>query len=157
VILVCEHDDNKESFGLIINKPVDVLLSDVTDLSFENRLYVGGPVDQNRLHIVHTFEDLPQAQHIADGIYWGGDIDALKTYHLLGKLTDDNCRFLVGYSGWSKNQLKEEIADNVWIISRMNISKIFEIEPKEMWTSLLRNMGGQYRLLANYPTNPRLN
>ena len=55
VVLLAEHND-EGSFGLIINKPVDMHLGDVLrDFpEFDAPIYLGGPVKTENLYFIHT-------------------------------------------------------------------------------------------------------
>lgn len=53
VVLVCEHN-TQGTFGLVLNQPTDLTLSDVVeDITPDLPLFVGGPVQQNTLHFIH--------------------------------------------------------------------------------------------------------
>ena len=52
-----------------------------------------------------------------------------------------------------KNQLKEEIKTNSWIISEGIGDKIFS-NNKNFWKDILENKGGRYKAIANFPLNP---
>lgn len=76
----------------------------------------------------------------------------------LNLISPQSIRFFLGYSGWSSGQLSDELAENTWIICSEKIdSEILENTPEELWKILLRNMGGEFRVIANYPLDPRLN
>jgi putative transcriptional regulator len=49
------------------------------------------------------------------------------------------------------------MAEKVWIIHRLSAAGLFELDTEEMWRGILKNMGGQYKVLSNYPIDPRLN
>lgn len=158
VILLCEHDDTKGSFGLVLNRPADVVLEDDSKHPYlKGNLYVGGPVQPNTLHYLHTFEHLEGAIPVKDGIFWGGDYEQIVLLHQQGVLNTSNCRFFIGYSGWSSHQLQEEIEQNSWIISKADISVMFKQKPDNLWKEILKDMGGKYRMFINYPVDPSLN
>ncbi|MCC5945185.1 MAG: YqgE/AlgH family protein [Bernardetiaceae bacterium] len=157
VILLCEHSE-EGSFGLVLNRPSNFLVSDVTDmLDSDDILYQGGPVQTDSLHFIHSFAELEDAEPIAKNLYWGGDIEHLQELEAQGLVTPKNCRFFVGYSGWSSGQLATEIAQEAWIISRYNPSRVLAWDAEKAWRKLLRKMGGKYQVFANYPIDPRLN
>ncbi|MDW7691556.1 YqgE/AlgH family protein [Flammeovirgaceae bacterium SG7u.111] len=157
VILICEHKE-EGAFGLVINKPVSVDVEDVPDpLIMGNDIFVGGPVEQNTLHVIHTFDMLDGSTKLQEGVFWGGNYDELKLLHMNGEVSSKNCRLFVGYSGWGKNQLEEELNKNSWVIAKIDLKKIFEIEPENLWQEVLRSMGSKYKMLSNYPIDPRLN
>ncbi len=65
--------------------------------------------------------------------------------------------FFLGYSGWGEGQLQNELENKSWIVGQATSDEIFEIQPEVFWRSILRNMGGKYKVLSNYPIDPRLN
>ena len=75
------------------------------------------PVENNTLHFIHTLgQQIPDTKKIEKGIYWGGDFDTVKKLIIEKKISVNDIRFFIGYSGWSKNQLINEINNNNWII-----------------------------------------
>lgn len=163
VVLLCEHHE-KGSFGLVFNRPLEANLSQVLPemeeetTAFDIPLYYGGPCEQNTLHFVHTIPDLPQAEKIHEGLYWGGDFNDLKDRIRLGEIEDNMIRFFVGYSGWSESQLEEELKRSDWIVDDIQKVKIlFEDDPFILWQEVLKNKGGNYKMMSNFPVDPRLN
>ncbi|UZD23497.1 YqgE/AlgH family protein [Algoriphagus halophytocola] len=160
VVLLCEHSE-EGSFGLVINKPSILKLNELVQaLDFlEKEVFVGGPVEQNTLHFIYTGEQvLDGSVSLGDHIWWGGDYESLVDKLKLGLLDPDSVRFFLGYSGWGTDQLKEELDDETWIICRENLNEqTLKLTPEELWKSLLKNMGGEFKVIANYPLDPRLN
>jgi putative transcriptional regulator len=156
VILICEHNESG-TFGLIVNKPTTLTLGDVLEskLNPEERLYLGGPVEQNSLHILHDYKDLDGAIQIGDNIYWGGDFEHFCALHMIRN--SEKCRFIAGYSGWGFEQLLDEFKADTWWVYRGRPEVIFEYEPQQIWRKLVSAMGGKFRVFSNYPVNPRLN
>ena len=157
VILICEYHD-EGSFGLVLNKQADVQIEELEAiLPLEGNLYIGGPVQQNTLHFIHTFKALKGAIPLKNGVFWGGDYEVLKEKALLGELTPQNCRFFLGYSGWGEQQLKEELKQNSWVIASVDLSSIFDTPAEQLWEVVLKKLGGKYKLFVNYPIDPSLN
>lgn len=159
VVLLCEHND-QGAFGFVLTQATEItlpeLLEDFIDPDF--KVYIGGPVEQNTLHILHNSPDLTEGgQVIKDGITWGGNIDQIKTQLNAGLLQGSQIRFLLGYSGWDSGQLEEEIASGTWLVSQLSITDLLEIPATELWRELLRRTGGKYKEWVNYPSDPRLN
>jgi putative transcriptional regulator len=160
VVLICSHVEDEGTFGLVLNRKSNLKLSDVVDVfndTFEAELGIGGPVQYNTLHYIHRINDIPQAVALHDGLYWGGDFESLRTLIAAGSVGNDDIRFFLGYSGWTPGQLQEEIDKNVWIVNNNAANKLFNLEADTLWRSILRQMGGKYKVLANYPVDPRLN
>jgi putative transcriptional regulator len=158
VILLCENHREHGAFGFILNRVTTVDVGDVIEMSsFNQSIYVGGPVEHNTLHFIHTIPSIPNAVILKDGVYWGGDFDYVKSLAIANRLNDQNSRFFIGYSGWGYAQLQDEISKKSWVATNVNLNTVFNIPAKDLWREMLRNMGGKYKVFANYPVNPRFN
>jgi putative transcriptional regulator len=160
VILLCENDING-TFGLVLNKLSILNLSDLIEecSNLDCEVYVGGPVEQNTLHFIY-FGNKEGENSVALGpnLWWGGDFDQIITKLKNNLLDIKNFRFFIGYSGWDVGQLDTEIEENTWIVCpNDNPEHIFNYSPDQFWRKILKNMGGEYQVLANYPLDPRLN
>lgn len=159
VVLVCEYT-TEGAFGLILNRPLDVSLAEVIPgiANRELSLLQGGPVQADTLHFIHTRGDLvPGTISVSDGIYWGGEFEAMKMLVDTGEVTAADVRFFLGYAGWSAGQLADEVEQGGWILSQGDERLIFDAEPSDLWRKVLRTMGDEYAVLANFPEDPRLN
>lgn len=160
VILMCEHNA-EGSFGLVLNKPSIFRLNELIEkLYFLNvEVYVGGPVQQNTLHFIYFGSKILEGSvQIGEKLWWGGDFDVLIEKLRLNEISTRWVRFFLGYSGWGPNQLEEELEENTWIICEENL-RVGDLEnmSEDLWKILLKNMGGEFKVLANYPIDPRLN
>jgi putative transcriptional regulator len=159
VILMCEHND-QGSFGFVLNQTTDLFLGDVLDETIyqDITLHLGGPVEKNTLHFIHRRPDLVTGgTEIMKDVYWGGDFNNVKTLLNLNTLKQEDVMFFIGYSGWSGGQLDDEIKQDSWIISNTTSDFLFSTPSSNFWREILRNMGGEYRSIAHYPIDPRLN
>ncbi len=159
VVLLCEHSPDG-SCGLILNRPLDVQLTDVLELAgdLEHTLLQGGPVQTDTLHFLHTYgEDVPSNIPVAEGIFWGGDFSVMKGLLQNGEIAQRGVRFYLGYAGWAPGQLDDEIDQDGWILAPASDTAVFDTEPSTLWRTILRGMGSKYAVLANFPEDPRLN
>ena len=160
VVLLCEHNE-EGSFGFILNKPSILHLNELMeDLVFlDSEVFIGGPVQQNTLHFIYFGSQcLEGSVQIGENLWWGGDFDMLVERLRTNQLLPEMVRFFLGYSGWGPNQLLDELEENTWILCDERVSSIhFENTPEELWSSFLKNMGGEFKVIANYPLDPRLN
>ena len=160
VVLICEHDENG-TVGFVLNKPATIGLADVMEdmADADSKLFVGGPVQQDTLHFLHRCDALmDQANLINEGVFWGGDYEQLATLANSQQLSESEIKFFIGYSGWSEGQLSNELNEKSWIVYKNATPDfIFEINPEELWKHVLNRMGGKFKLISNYPTDPRLN
>ena len=120
-------------------------------------IYQGGPVEQDNLYFIHKVPDLiPESIEVADGIFWGGNFESLKALLDRQEINENEIRFFLGYSGWGKHQLEDEIELESWFISENNLKNILE-ENENFWKEEILQKGGSYRLWANAPSNISLN
>ena len=129
VILLADHNA-LGSVGFILNKPLDYNLRDLIDgTESEFRIYNGGPVEQDNLYFIHKSPELiPNSIEISNGIFWGGDFNVVLDLINDDKISKDDIRFFLGYSGWAEQQLANELESNAWVVSE-NIyhNKIIQI------------------------------
>ncbi len=160
VVLLAEHSEEEGSMGIIVNKPINLKLSDVGK-EFPNvdyPLYLGGPVHPDRLFYLHTLGDkIPGAMKIMEGLYWGGEIQRLVELIDLKMVSQEQVRFFIGYSGWEPNQLNDELKEKSWIVSNSSLETIMAPKPEQLWSNMLRTLGNDYAIWANFPTDPVLN
>jgi putative transcriptional regulator len=164
VVLLCRHQPDEGAFGLVLTHLTTATLGQVLDLPGGTAspaaalpLYVGGPVQPDTLHFLHQHAALPGAQALGQDVYWSGDFDVLIGLINSGTITADSVRLFVGYSGWSAGQLEEEITRGSWIRQPASAGKVFTLESDAFWRGILREKGGRFRALSNYPLDPRLN
>lgn len=161
VILIVESGDDGH-FGLVLNQELeDSKLSDFLDLDLtkgDPKVYFGGPVEPESLHYLHSLGDRVKGSiKVGDNLYYGGEFEHLKMLLELGELKDTEVHFFIGYSGWSKGQLEEEQKINSWLVSDLNHLDVLKKDSNKLWQHVLRNMGGKFKVISNYPIDPNLN
>lgn len=159
VVLLAEH--NKEgSVGFILNKPLNYSMDDlVEEIHIPFPVFNGGPVEQDNLYFIHNVPELiPNSIEISDGIYWGGDFEITVTLINTGKISQNEIRFFLGYSGWASFQLDQELDSRSWIVvANKYESGIIRKSTQAFWREKMMELGGQYLLWSNAPENPGLN
>lgn len=159
VVLITEHNEKEGTLGYILNKPVDIPIEDLfPDFpSFDAKCFMGGPVNPDTIHYLHTRIDLfPDSTHVLGDIYWGGDFELLKNHVYDQKIKPDEIRFYLGYSGWAPEQLQSEIEEKFWIVSDIDPDTIMNAN-RNTWKEILNKLGKSYSLWANAPKNPAMN
>jgi len=145
LILIC--DDNQDgTMGLIINKPIeDVLIQNMLlDSDIENdyieksKIYFGGPVNINTGFFLH------ESNYNTDNtINISKDLSLTVDHKVIKDLEKNsgpsNFIFTLGYAGWDKNQLKDEIKNGDWLITPADSKCIFNSrkENYDIYSSLL--------------------
>lgn len=158
IILITEHTENN-SVGFILNRPLEYTLQDLLpEINADFIIYQGGPVEQDNLYFVHKVPELiPDSIEVANGIFWGGNFEALRQLLNSGSLTKSDIRFFLGYSGWGKQQLSDEININSWFISENDLKNIFSDDDTSLWRNKILQKGGNYKIWANAPSDINLN
>ncbi|HQR94715.1 MAG: hypothetical protein B7Y15_03250 [Bacteroidetes bacterium 24-39-8] len=158
VILLCEHMV-EGSFGFVLNKPHKGVLGDyVADLEgCQFPVFKGGPVQKDSIHFIHRCPDQLGGVEIIDGIYWGGDFVEVVKGIKTEEIDQSEIRFFIGYSGWGEGQLEGELEEKSWIVRDGNKRLIFMKQVDQIWKESLKDLGGEYQQMPNYPLDPQLN
>ena len=107
---------------------------------------------------MHTLgSSIIDSKEIANGIYLGGDFEHLKEEISKGNVGHNQVKFFVGYSGWSANQLEEEMAQNSWYVAEAKPEIVMNIKSDNLWAEFLESMGSKYSKMIGLPTDPNLN
>jgi putative transcriptional regulator len=158
VVFLVDDADNKHT-GLILNKNSGVTVGSVIN-AFEGKdfpLFLGGPVDTETVHFLHTYgKIIPNAIHIKGNVYWGGDFDAVVEMLDANVLDKNKISFFLGYSGWTEGQLSEELENDSWLVCNVPDSFVFS-DPKQLWKRSLTFVDKKYEIWKNFPENPELN
>lgn len=158
IILITEHND-QSSVGFILNRPSEYTINDLMpEIDCTFKIFYGGPVERQSLYFIHKIPELiPESTQVSDNIFWGGDFEYLKTLLHENQVKSTEVRFFLGYSGWAKIQLEEEISNNSWFISENDFDNILSVDNKTIWRNKLIQKGGEYKIWANAPDDIHLN
>ncbi|MFO7722274.1 MAG: YqgE/AlgH family protein [Bacteroidales bacterium] len=160
VVLLIDHGDDG-SFGVIINKPMDFTVAEVTS-SFpaaRGKVYLGGPVKTDGLFYIHTLgNSIPESIQIMDGLWWGGKLEVLEEIISADPARAlDSIRFYLGYSGWVSEQLGSEIKARSWLITNADPKEIMEEQVSDLWSQKVQSMGKPFDTWLRFPADPSFN
>lgn len=156
IILIVERN-NEGTIGFIINKvnlnPIDLKIDNYPTLSINVKN--GGPVSKDNLFFIHQHPNLiMNSQQITPSIFWGGKLEDMIQKCQSGEISMNEVSFFLGYTGWEKDQLEEEIREGSWIIHDIKLEKI----PTQLdWSELLIGINKEYEVWAKAPSNFHLN
>ena len=159
VILLTHHND-AESIGLILNQPTKINLNEIlNDIPLSDfPIYIGGPVANQSLHFIHTLGALiPESKKITDDVYFGGDFDTVIQLMHDKKITKNEIRFFVGYSGWDGEQLNNEIREDSWIVENVKDNLCMSYSTPKLWSDIIKTKKIKYAIWTNMPKDPSLN
>ncbi|HZI69154.1 MAG TPA: YqgE/AlgH family protein [Hanamia sp.] len=159
VIFLCENV-KEGTFGFVLNKQfpgkLNELIPDPEMPSFP--VYTGGPVQPDSSHFLHQYPELISGGvEVFEGVYWGGNFESLQIHLRNNDISPEKIRFFVGYSGWTEGQLDMEMKEDSWITATATRKLIFETSASDTWKESLNVLGGDYKMMANYPIDPQLN
>lgn len=159
VVFICDHQQ-EGSFGFVLNRryhlTLDELMHNIGDIRIP--VYFGGPVQMDTIHFLHQHPDLiPGGYEVTPGIFWGGDFELAVSLLQQGQIDGSYIRFYLGYSGWSGGQLDEEIRRHSWLTVQASRKLVFHRNAEQLWKDAVLELGGDYRIMVNFPTDPQLN
>lgn len=159
VVFLCEHRE-EGTFGFVLNRRLDIMLGQVVPelAGSELPVFYGGPVQNDTLHFLHGYpHEVTGGVEVTDNVFWGGDFEALIALIREGKADVSKLRFYLGYSGWGEGQLKNEMDTHSWLTVMAREKLVFHNDHEKIWKDALREMGGDYEQMINYPIDPQLN
>jgi len=159
VVLLCEYKEDG-AFGFVLNRQYQNTLDELIPELEGHKIpvYYGGPVQLDSIHFLHQYpEQIPGGQEIMKGVFWGGDFDAAVDLIKAPDFDPSRIRFFIGYSGWSEGQLEEEITEKSWLTVEANRRLVFHTDYTAVWKDSIRQLGGEYEMMINFPIDPQLN
>lgn len=163
LVLIVDPDEGDGAMGVVVNHYTGYNLRDImpeVETVEEIPLLLGGPVGTQMMFYLHTLgpDVIPECVEVGDGLWFGGQFDAVKRYVELGGPIDGRIKFIVGYSGWSKDQLTQEIERHDWaVLNDSGRDLLMGVGDDNLWRDAVARFGDQYRLWLNLPSDPACN
>ena len=151
VIILLEHDE-KGAFGFTVNKflgeyPLSSLVSNNNNIKETDKkkldkltlpIYWGGPVDENRIFVLHTNEYKSKSTKIFNSLSVTNDLQ------ILIDISENNgpkeSLILIGISGWGENQLEGELDRDQWSLAETELNLIFNDDNENKWNSAIKKI-----------------
>jgi putative transcriptional regulator len=140
VIYICEHHV-QGTVGLIINRPMQFPLSLVFEqLQIESispeiiarPLLFGGPVQPERGFVIHR----PSGSW-RSSLSLGDDVTVTTSNDIIRAIAANHgpkdMLVTLGYSGWTENQLEQEVMDNSWLVCPYKAELLYEVPFELRW------------------------
>ena len=163
VIALVEYEPGGEAMGVVLNNESEYTLQELIE-GVETQepipVYCGGPVGNDRLFFIHTLGDvIPETHPLGNGLWVGGNFDAILSIVNDGYKLDGSIRFFLGYSGWSNGQLEDELSRNVWAVAPRleEASEMLSGDGDAYWHRAVRSLGPSFRGWLYHPRNPMVN
>ena len=149
VIIMLENSE-KGATGLVINKPLSSI--PLSSLIYKSRnatnkqkelynvkipVYWGGPVNENKILILHSKEYRNETTINFKNISISSD------YNILFEIADNKGPkknlVILGISSWGEGQLEGEMIRDHWTLSEVNTDLIFETNNTKKWLNAIKN------------------
>jgi len=159
VVFLCEHQA-QGSFGFVLNRKYENTIDEIVPELEGHKLpvYYGGPVQTDTLHFLHQYpQEIPGSVEVIKGVHWGGDFDMVMQMIKKNEIDVNKIRFFIGYSGWGEGQLSEELTGKSWLTVKAIRKLVFHKKYEEIWKDALKQLGGDYEMMINFPIDPQLN
>ena len=152
-----ENKDSEGDFGIIINQKTNLELQKLLDLlnvdfasKTEVPILIGGPVNLDFIWVLHDkyFAD-KYSITISKKIYLSPIMDFCLKYNQLKDKAAEFYHIGIGFSGWGKNQLNQEIEADSWWKLEIPISQILSYPLEERWKMSMRHLGVNTHMLQN--------
>lgn len=109
--------NSEGALGYIINSPYSRRFNELVAFASSPAftLYEGGPVEHEKLFILHRRPNLvSDSVLIANDIYSGGDFKEAVRLMNNSTLTEKDFRLFIGYCGWNSGELETEMEEGSW-------------------------------------------
>ena len=155
VVLLSTHGD-EGAMGVVLNRPMGKILGDLNAQFAASSLsavpiYQGGPVQTEQLILAAWQPDILGTGY---RLYFGIDVDKAE---VLQREEGVRLRAFLGYSGWSKGQLENELRQNTWVVSPVGPDLLQGEDGQGLWRSILAGLSPEWRLMAGEPEDPAKN
>lgn len=155
VILLSAHS-GEGAMGVVLNRPLDKQLGELNaEFAFGPLagipVYAGGPVETEQLIIV-SWQWLEAES--AFQLHFG--IEPERAAELVG-VPGVTLRAFVGYSGWSKGQLENEMKHDTWLVTTVEGELLGQADGAALWRQILGSIDPELKLLADEPEDPSVN
>lgn len=161
VIYVCEHNDDG-AMGLVINKPVEhFTVETVLDkldikptprdpaIDLDKPVFAGGPLADDRGFILHTpRKGFGSSIQISPATMITTSKDVLETLGTPDQPAD--VLVALGYAGWEKGQLEQELLDNAWLTAAADTDILFHTPIANRWREAANRLGIDIRSIASH-------
>ncbi len=155
VVLMSAHDADG-ALGIVINRPLRRRLDEISpDFALSPLakvpLYTGGPVETAKLILAAwRWREDPSEFELQFGL------DPERAAALVAE-PGYTLRGFLGYAGWGKGQLENEMKQNTWFVAGPANYNLGAEEGPALWRLILGSLDPELKLLADEPDDPSKN
>ena len=156
ITYLIEHGE-EGAMGLIINRPLDLAISEVFDqLGIKSSaslncipIMVGGPVQMDQGFVLHRdkVSNWEACIEVSDEILLTTSQDIL--FSIAEDQGPKETLIALGYAGWSPGQLEEELAKNSWLTMAADSDIIFSTPYDQRFSQAAAQIGVDMNLISS--------
>jgi putative transcriptional regulator len=148
VVYICEHTENG-AVGIVINHPLNLNVTDVfkqmeikvtETLANDFPVLCGGPTHPERGFVIHT----PRGNWRST-LEMNSEISVTTSRDILQAIAENQgpseVIVTLGYASWTAGQLEQEILDNYWLTSPIDLNVLFKTSYAKRWHAAMHNLG----------------
>jgi putative transcriptional regulator len=149
VVLLGTHSPDGGAFGLVINRPIDVSLTEILEeLGLDGSegdlptVLAGGPVQPGHGFVMFEDDQLEPGDGdmvLPEGVTISGSTETLAS--LARGDSAGRYSLILGYSGWFPGQLEAEIEENSWLVAPLDLAILFDLPFEDRWVAALGTIG----------------
>lgn len=149
VVLLGAHSLDAGAFGLMVNRPLEVELSEIlNEIGIDSpdrdlpAVLAGGPVEPSNGFVLFEPGSRPENDDdliLPAGLTVSGSTETLVDF--AGGTFGGRFCLILGYSGWHPGQLEAEIEENSWLVAPLESSLVFETPHEDRWVAALNSIG----------------
>ena len=142
-VILLVHYDQQGAIGVVLNRPSDVGLSrlfpELKDAkTASDPVYLGGPVGLHALVLLRPRTPPEKAVHLFADVYEVSGHPQIEEFAAKA-MPSSVFRVYVGYTGWSLQQLRNEVSQGLWNVRPASAAAIFDPHPGTLWARLSRS------------------
>lgn len=165
VVLLVEHAADNGAMGLVVNRPSGVSVAQALSQHFElpeteDVVFVGGPVEDSALFMLHNAGDLDAAElPVIPGLYVGSSAEVFEDVVRRAADGDDGVKYRIysGCAGWAPGQLEGELDRGDWHVLPATDDAVYHADPYRVWEIALAEYRREHPLAPGLSGNPEWN
>ena len=148
VTYICEHNE-EGALGIVLSLPLEATYKElfehmkipcVMENANELPLLAGGPVDRERGFILHSpVGNWQSSLKVSEDIALSTSEDILDS--IAQQSQPQESLIALGYAGWEKGQLEQELEENSWLFVPANKDILFHTAPEQRWQKATQLLG----------------
>jgi putative transcriptional regulator len=141
-VVLLVHYGEEGTMGLMLNRqttlPASRVLRDLKGSSnYAQPVYAGGPVQMEAVQALLQLRAGPHdATHLFGNVYLVSKKVELEKALVAGKDSKE-LRIYLGYCGWNRGQLEEEVNRGGWYIFDGSEALVFDSNPSTLWSRMI--------------------